>query len=45
MDIEIREQIIFKGIIPFLLMDFLTLAVLIAFPQIVTFLPPLMMKG
>jgi len=42
---DIPSQTIFKGIIPFLLMDFLTLAVLIAFPQIVTFLPSLMMKG
>ena len=42
---DIPSQTIFKGIVPFLCMDFLTLAVLIAFPQIVTFLPSLMMKG
>ncbi len=42
---DIPSQTIFKGIIPFLCMDFLTLALLIAFPQIVTFLPSLMMKG
>jgi len=42
---DIPSQTIFKGIIPFLSMDFLTLAVLIAFPQIVTFLPSLMSKG
>ncbi len=42
---DIPSQTIFRGIIPFLCMDFLTLAVLIAFPQIVTFLPSLMMKG
>jgi TRAP-type mannitol/chloroaromatic compound transport system permease large subunit len=30
------------GIIPFLLMDFLTLGVLIVFPQISLFLPSLM---
>jgi tripartite ATP-independent transporter DctM subunit len=42
---DIPSQTIFRGIIPFLTMDFLTLAVLIAFPQIVTFLPSLMMKG
>jgi tripartite ATP-independent transporter DctM subunit len=42
---DISSQTIFKGIIPFLCMDFLTLGVLIAFPQIVTYLPSLMMKG
>jgi len=42
---DIPSQTIFKGIIPFLCMDFLTLGILIAFPQIVTFLPSLMMKG
>ena len=42
---DIPSQTIFKGIVPFLCMDFLTLAVLIAFPQIVTILPSLMMKG
>ncbi len=42
---DIPSQTIFKGIIPFLIMDFLTLGILIAFPQIVTFLPSLMMKG
>lgn len=42
---DIPSQTIFKGIIPFLCMDFLTLGVLIAFPEIVTLLPSLMMKG
>jgi len=42
---DIPSQTIFKGIIPFLCMDFLTLGILITFPQIVTFLPSLMMKG
>ena len=41
---DIPSQTIFKGIFPFLCMDFLTLGILIAFPQIVTFLPSLM-KG
>lgn len=39
---DIPSQEIFMGIIPFLLMDFLTLAILIMFPQIVLFLPSLM---
>jgi C4-dicarboxylate transporter, DctM subunit len=34
---------VFAGIMPFLLLDLVTLALLIAFPQIVTFLPNLMM--
>jgi len=34
---------VFAGIMPFLLLDLVTLALLIAFPQIVTFLPTLMM--
>jgi tripartite ATP-independent transporter DctM subunit len=42
---DIPSQTIFKGIIPFLSMDFLTLAILIAFPDIVTILPSLMAKG
>ncbi len=33
---------VFAGIMPFLLLDVVTLALLIAFPQIVTFLPTLM---
>jgi tripartite ATP-independent transporter DctM subunit len=36
-DIPLEE--IFRGILPFLAMDILTVAVLIAFPQIITFLP------
>lgn len=39
---DIPSQEIFMGIIPFLLMDFLTLAVLIMFPKISLFLPSLM---
>jgi tripartite ATP-independent transporter DctM subunit len=39
---DIPSQEIFMGIIPFLLMDFLTLAILIMFPQIALFLPSLM---
>jgi len=42
---DIPTQTIFWGIVPFLFMDFLTLAILIAFPQIVTFLPSMMMPG
>ena len=42
---DIPSQEIFMGIIPFLLMDFLTLAVLILFPQISLFLPSLMAVG
>ncbi len=42
-DIPIEE--IFRGIIPFLVMDILTVAVLIIFPEIVTFLPETMMSG
>jgi len=42
---DIPSQEIFMGIIPFLLMDFLTLAVLIIFPQISLFLPSLMVAG
>jgi TRAP-type C4-dicarboxylate transport system permease large subunit len=36
---------IFRGIIPFVAMDILTVGVLIVFPQIVTFLPETMMAG
>ena len=39
---DIPSSEIFMGIIPFLLMDFLTLAALIMFPQITLFLPSLM---
>ncbi|MBW1673444.1 MAG: TRAP transporter large permease [Deltaproteobacteria bacterium] len=42
---DIPSQEIFMGIIPFLLMDFLTLSVLIIFPQISLFLPSLMTVG
>ncbi len=38
----IPTQEIFMGIIPFLIMDITTLAILIAFPQITLFLPSLM---
>jgi len=40
---DIPSQEIFMGIIPFLLMDFLTLAILITFPQITMLLPSLML--
>jgi len=33
---------VFAGVTPFLIMDFLTLSMLIAFPSIVLFLPNLM---
>jgi TRAP-type C4-dicarboxylate transport system permease large subunit len=36
-DIPLEDM--FKGVIPFLFMDILTLIVLIIFPQITTFLP------
>jgi TRAP-type C4-dicarboxylate transport system permease large subunit len=36
-DIPLEE--IFRGIIPFVAMDVLTVALFIAFPQIITFLP------
>jgi len=36
---------VFRGITPFLAMDILTVAVLIAFPQIVLFLPQTMIGG
>ena len=39
---DIPVEHVFRGIIPFLCMDFLTLAILFLFPQIVTFLPQLM---
>ena len=42
---DIPSQEIFMGIIPFLLMDFVTLAFLIAFPKITLFLPSLMVAG
>jgi tripartite ATP-independent transporter DctM subunit len=42
-DVPIQE--IFAGIVPFLLMDFLTLVILIAFPHISLFLPSLMLAG
>jgi tripartite ATP-independent transporter DctM subunit len=40
-DIPLEE--IFRGIIPFMVMDILTVALFIAFPQIITFLPNQMM--
>ncbi len=40
-DIPLEE--IFRGIIPFMAMDILTVALFIAFPQIITFLPSQMM--
>jgi len=42
---DIPSQEIFISVIPFLLMDFLTLAALIIFPQISLFLPSLMVVG
>lgn len=42
-DIPLEE--IFRGIIPFLAMDILTVLILIIFPQIVTFLPETMLGG
>jgi len=42
---DIPSTEIFRGIIPFLLMDLLTLAILIMFPQISLFLPSIMLKG
>ena len=41
--IPLTLEDVFAGIMPFLLLDVVTLALLIAFPQIVTFLPTLMM--
>ena len=41
-DIPLEE--IFRGIIPFMVMDVLTVGVLIVFPQIVTFLPSHMIR-
>jgi tripartite ATP-independent transporter DctM subunit len=40
--VPITMEELFRGIMPFLLLDGLTLALLIAFPQIVLFLPDLM---
>jgi len=42
---KIPLEEIFRGIIPFLAMDILTVFVLIIFPQIVTFLPETMLRG
>ena len=42
-DIPLEE--VFRGIIPFVAMDILTVGVLIAFPQIITFLPQRMGVG
>ncbi len=42
---KIPLEEIFRGIIPFLAMDILTVGVLIAFPQIVTWLPETMLRG
>jgi C4-dicarboxylate transporter DctM subunit len=39
---EIPLEEIFRGVLPFLAMDILTVGVLILFPQIITFLPSLM---
>ena len=36
---------VFRGALPFVLMDFLNIAILIALPQIITFLPSLMKMG
>jgi TRAP-type C4-dicarboxylate transport system permease large subunit len=40
-DIPLEE--IFRGILPFMIMDFLTVALFIVFPQIITFLPSRML--
>lgn len=42
---KIKVQDVFRGCIPFFVADVLTVAVLIAFPSIVTFLPNLMRGG
>jgi len=42
---KIPIEQIFRGIIPFLAMDIFTVAILIIFPQIVTFLPETMLGG
>ncbi len=42
---DIPLQDVFKGILPFLAMDILTVALLIAFPQIILFLPRTMRGG
>jgi tripartite ATP-independent transporter DctM subunit len=42
-DISIHE--IFRGIVPFLIMEFFVLIILIVFPQIILFLPSLMHAG
>jgi TRAP-type mannitol/chloroaromatic compound transport system permease large subunit len=39
-DIPLEE--IFRGVLPFVAMDILTVGLLILFPQIITFLPSLM---
>ena len=42
---DIPLQAIFRGVWPFVLADFACIALFIAFPQVVTFLPSLMMAG
>lgn len=39
---EVRLEQIFKGVIPFLIMDFILLAIMISFPALVLWLPNLM---
>ena len=40
--VKLRLEEVFAGVTPFLIMDVFTLALLIAFPSIVLFLPSLM---
>jgi C4-dicarboxylate transporter DctM subunit len=40
--VPLRLEEVFAGVAPFLMMDFVTLGLLIAFPSIVLFLPNLM---
>lgn len=40
---EIRSNELFRGVMPFVLMEFLTLGVLVAFPSISTWLPNMML--
>lgn len=42
-DIPVQE--VFRGVLPFVVADIATVALFIAFPGIITFLPNLMMKG
>ncbi|MFC2031929.1 TRAP transporter large permease [Chloroflexota bacterium] len=42
---DVKLETVFRAIVPFFLMDVLTVITLIIFPQVVTFLPDLMYKG